>query len=287
MNGAFAQEQLRNYTRMTMLESTFDTTLFKRLNQMGLNTLCAPQFYETKNALAIHKGYWTSVARAKGLDLDVKSECVGETPAAQVLSDQQVALLLPGRVTLLSLARVEGRKLAIFDESHSLSDIVSLGQGVRDSGFYVYAVGSTGSISQGRPSSMHAVLDDGADTLFAVGQGSGIGNTLATAQVISGIYKDGWAGREASVRIRTGKTGKLSMSGSIRVPLTDAMAIEVFSERVSAGVFRIASKDFNIVVPVNGGDKIAEVTFAANWDFQPLKPDVRRLSYVLVDLHGE
>jgi len=137
MNGVFAQEQNRNFKRLKMIESAFDTNLLKHPDS---KSIFAPDIYLTKNALAIHEGYWSSYSKGKGLSLDISSKFSGQPLTLKVLSNKQLALLSAERVVLLSMEKINNRKFLFYDPLTNYSSITYLSNGVNDGIFYKYSI---------------------------------------------------------------------------------------------------------------------------------------------------
>ena len=283
MNGVFAQEQYRNFTRLTMLESAFDTALFHHLDT---NAVFAPDFYITKNLLAINEGYWSDYSKNKGLNLDISSKFSGQSYMLKVLSDRQLALLSDGKIVLLSLERVDDRKLIFNDPSLSDHNAFGLGSGVKDGVFYKYFI-DTKLPTSNRSSSSLLTLDKNDKLPVITSEGFGIGNTFKNASIQSGFFDDGWVAKDAALKIKTGKSGKIILSGFLTIPRTNDMMIEVLDNNKIIGKYKVDKENFQLMVPVNSGNQIAQLSFRANWEFDAAKPDIRKLSYLLVELHGE
>lgn len=284
MNGIFAQEQERNFNRLTMLHGVFDTELLRPLDGASI---FAPDFYQTKNLLAIHDGYWSNYAKSKGLNVDVTSKYSGQSYELRVLSDRQVVLLSPQRAELLSLEKIDNRNLYLISSATDVSDATSLGNGVQDGLFYKYITKLTTNSSITNVSELQTVLSQGDRQPQEDNRSGTIGNTIDKAQIKNGFFSDAWVASDASLAIKTGKEGIVRLSGLLTIPHQQDMAIEVFDNERKIGQYRVMQQRFQIVVPVNSGGQIAQLRFKANWEFDAARPDVRKLSYLLVSLTGE
>lgn len=144
MNGVFAQEQNRNFTRLNMLKAVFDTDLLQHLDT---KSIAAPGFYETKNLLGINKSYWTDYAKAKGLGFEVTPEKGEQKYLFQILSDSQIALIGHRQIVLLSVERMDRQKLLVFNPATNLGRTLALENGVKDGMFYKYIFDTGGGSS--------------------------------------------------------------------------------------------------------------------------------------------
>lgn len=283
MNGVFAQEQERNFNRLTMLQAVFETELLRQLN---VASVYAPELYETRNLLAINNGYWTNYARSKGLNIEVASKYSGQNYELRVLSDRQVVLLGQQQAVLLSLERIDNRKFHSVQPDTLVSDVTTLGNGVRDGLFFRYTTQMTTASSVVNDGARQAVLSESANQPLVEARISAVGDTYDKAQIQVGFFSDGWVAREASLNIRTGEAGKVALSGLLTIPKRSGMVIEVFDNDRKLGQYKITQEKFQLVVAVNSGREVAHLKFRANWEFDAAPPDVRKLSYLLVSLNG-
>lgn len=283
MNGVFAQEQERNFNRFTMLQAVFDTDLLRHLDTA---TVFSSDFYQTRNLLAIHEGYWSSLAKAKGINMEVSSKDSNQPYELRVLSDKQVAMLGPQQITLLSLERIKDRKFYLIDQVTCVSNATILRSEERDGHFYKYTVQAGETLSSAGELCLQTVLSQNDVQPLLEMKRSAIGDTFNRAQIQTGFFSDGWVAAEASLNIRTGATGMIALTGLLNIPLRNDMAIEIFDNDRKIGQYRVAQEKFQIIVPVNSGGQVAHLKFRANWEFDAVYPDVRKLSYLLVSMDG-
>lgn len=284
MNGVFAQEQNKNFARLNMLKAVYDTDL---LRQLDTKSIAAPSLYETKNLLGINKSYWTDYARAKGLGFDVASEKGGQEYLLQVLSDSQVVLIGRRQTVLLSVERVDRHKLFIVNPKTNISRILAIDKGIKDGIFYKYVFDTEAIYPALDEEAPQMTVDSNNKFPGFERESETIGDTFETAQVESGFFKDKWVAKEASLKMRSGKTGKVVLLGALTIPPTDQMVIEVFANGQHIGKYKIHGDRFKIVIPVESGGKVAQLRFRANWEFDAQAPDIRKLSYLLLGLQGE
>lgn len=283
MNGVFAQEQQRNFNRLAVLQAVFDTELLRQVNGASI---FAPDFYETRNLLAINDGYWSSFAKSKGLNVEVTSKYSGQNHELRVLSDGQVALLSHQQAILLSVKRVDDRKFYAVQADTRVSDVINLGNGVRDGLFFRYTTQITAAPSEVSEGARQVVLGQNEYQPLVEARSSAVGDTYDKAHIQAGFFSDGWVAREASLNIRTGKAGKVALSGLLTIPKKSDMVITVFNNDKKIGQYKITNEKFQLVIPVNSGGEVAHLKFRASWEFDAAPPDVRKLSYLLVSLNG-
>lgn len=284
MNGVFAQEQSRNFARLNMLKSVFDTNFIQHLDTKKIE---AVEFYETKNLLAVNKNYWSDYARAKGLSFEVTSEKGDQDYKFRIISDSQVALIGRGKIALLSVEKMDGHKLFVVNRENNTSHILALNNGIKDHIFYKYVFDADMIFRTVDEDVLQLTIDSDKKLPILEIETDTVGDTFETAKIGVGFFSDKWVAKEATLKIRTGKTGVLVFSGAVTIPVTDRMFIEVLDEDKLIGKYSVGGDRFKFIIPVNSGGKVAQLTFRATWEFEAEKPDIRKLSYLLVGLQGE
>lgn len=284
MNGVFAQEQMRNFTRLNMLKAVFDTDLLKRLDT---KSIAAPGFYETNNLLGINSSYWSDYAKAKGLGFEVVPEIRRQEYLFYIVSDNQVALIGRRQTVLLSVGKVDARKMLVIDSASKLTRTLEINHGIKDGMFYKYVFDNEVLYSSLGGDALQLTFDSNKTFPLLEIESDEVGDVFEKARVGVGFFNDRWVAKEATLDIKTGKTGKIVLSGALTIPVDDGMFIEVWDNNNLIGKYKIREDRFKIIVPVNSGLKVAQLTFRSSWEFDAVKPDLRKLSYLLVGMQGE
>ena len=105
MNDTFADEEYSNFVRLETIESFIKSATIKKFDG---NTFYCPDLYETKNALAIHDGYWTDYANATGLDMNFKNE-IDNNPNyiyVYIINDDIFEILTDSNLIIMSKNRI-------------------------------------------------------------------------------------------------------------------------------------------------------------------------------------
>jgi hypothetical protein len=191
-------------------------------------------------------------------------------------------------VVLLSLERVDNRKFYLQDPlSNNVSASIKLVNGVKDGIFYKYPIETASLTPTDGKRAILMTLDENKELPVVVNEGIDVGATTNKATFLTGFFPDGWVANDATLKIKTGKTGKVILAGHLTMPRTKDMAIEVFADNKKVGKYNVAGENFKFEIPVNAGNRVAQLSFRSNWEFDAAKPDIRKLSFLLVDLHGE
>jgi len=276
MNSVFSNEQYNNYFRLTSIEELFQT---KSIKNMEKQTIWAPDLYQTKNLLAIHDGFWQQYAQAKGITVEIHN---AETYNGEVFSifyppDNYFILSGGNEIVVLSKTRLIGTyPIKVADHEYPAGDFE---QEQTDGVFYCYkflkteengaAILSINTSPRPPFENMHVVA----------------GNTLSTANIISGKFNDGWVGKLCEFEIQTGVKGKLLFKGYYPNKITGK----------ETGTIYINNKPYAFTIPENNftieldapTQSIVNVKIESDFSFAASGSDVRTLSFILSDVQGQ
>lgn len=137
MNGVFSHEQALNFDRIKKIELILDTNQIKMLHG---EKLFAPDFYQTKNLLAIHDGYWSQYIKNRGLDINISPKQEGQNYEMRILSGGYFLLLTRSELVFFSPRFADGGTISIMNinSRHTMTHMLS--NGISDNKYTKYSI---------------------------------------------------------------------------------------------------------------------------------------------------
>lgn len=272
MNSVLAQEQHRNTERFVKMNALFETNTLKKLTN---NTVYAPELYETQNALAIHRGYFESVAEQNGIkNIAIISE--SEENCNVMLFEtglNQWTVTTGDEAVILSEYRLDGEVGVRL--SSALSEFVEVSEQGRDGDFYYYHFkkDDAGSLKVSNDEPFTSILKTA-------------GTTLETANIEYGVHSDGWVEPEAKIQIATGDEGIILLKGYYNQGITGDDIIYVYQGEKLLSKYVISGHNVEFEIPYMP-NSTADLTIKCNFFFEANPPDIRKLSFILDELSGD
>jgi len=272
MNDVLSKEQEKNFKRLRTIESIFDTEVVVTLAQQ--RDVSASDLYQTKNALAIHDGYWTQYAQFKGIDTEIRNDSFQANLVNIYFQNDQffVISIDDYRVVLSQKSLSTVQPVRINETEFLLVDFININNSRIDGDFYEYCF----RLEHNQIKSIEYVPE-----LF---DEISIGNTLATSQKLFGYYDDGWVISESKFNLKGGSEGTLIVTGyypgEIEQPLTGTIVIS--DERIERYIIEEALFTLSYDVPKNQNITIEFIN-----DFylpHDTIADQRDLCFILLDL---
>jgi len=276
MNIVFSTEQGRNFDRLVMIEDFFDT---QAALVMKNKTVTAEDFYSTRNALAIHDGYWTQYVHFKGINSNIVNEKIDFDQVNCYLEDDRYFVLrLHNIISVLSLKSLvlqSSKRPVRIDDGTYLS-------GVFESEYY------DGKFfrSDFRLNDAHILenLPPGTDPFSAYIWN--IGNDIISAEKISGYYSDGWVSTISNFKIRTQDSGLVVIVGYYPGEITDNLTGTIYINDIPTK-FTILENIFTVSVTAPKNQEVL-VHIENNFTFEhDIRKDIRELCFVLNELNGK
>jgi fucose 4-O-acetylase-like acetyltransferase len=137
MNGVFSHEQALNFERIKKIESFLDTNQIKMLHG---EKLFAPDFYQTKNLLAIHDGYWSQYMKNRGLEINISAKHQGQNYEIRVLTGGEFLLLSRSELVFFSPRLADGGTISIMNTNSRQTMTHKLSNGTSDNKFIKYII---------------------------------------------------------------------------------------------------------------------------------------------------
>lgn len=268
MNGEFAERHEENFHRLETMEAAVKSPY---LQNAGI--VHAPDFYETRDAMGFHDGYWTQYAAASGNAVQLVKE-EGAGPDQRIyFNDSQFNLWAGDALCVLSTQLLSG-----FDAVQYLSDVfltADYSAAFWDGTWYVcYFTYNNGTL-----------VPSTAEVFAAEQARLSVGQTLTNSVKVSGYYNDGWVAPESTFLIRSGETGQIKVSAYYPQALTNTESVTCFVDGQEVGVYALTSDITNFSVPCSP-DTTIELRLQCNFTVATTGGDIRELSFVLSALEG-
>lgn len=113
-----------------------------------------------------------------------------------------------------------------------------------------------------------------------------VGHTLETAEILKGVFSDGWIEKISQFKILTGNEGRVILKGYYPDEITGKEIGKVYINGEKITSFIIKENNFTIELSTKV-NSIVTITIENDFDFQAKKPDIRRLSFVLLSVEGK
>lgn len=272
MNDTFAQVQNKDYERLLKIERIFETQVLNKLNKTSI--LCS-DLYIQKNALAVHNGYWTQYAEIKGLNIEMSSEDIGQAIILEYPNDEYFLIRANEQIVILSEQNLQDKTITIRLDDKDLYRGIKLRSTMMDNGFYVYA------LTVQNDTMTQVDVDNALEKM-----GDIAGKTLDTAQKIRGYYPDGWVENISEFKIRSGDLGIIKLSGYYPDEITKPLISQIYINDVLIKEYKIQESNFNIEVETEP-NKIVNIKINNKFESSKDSQDVRKLSFVLIDMEGK
>lgn len=270
MNGEFSARHAENFQRLETMEHLMKTSA---VQGQGTAIICAPDLFETRDALAIHDGYWTDYAATVGAQVQIVNQ-EGNTSENRIYFDDERFDIWCGQaVCVLSKGRLSGIGAVQYLEDVFLAADFSFSSwdGTWQLCYFTYQDGK--------------LIPSSAEAFAAAQARLSIGTTLASAVKENGYFQDGWLEKESRFQIRSSDVGMLHVE--LYQPKAAYQAMNgVVTIQGKAHDFTLTGESTALDLPV-APNTILDVTITMNQDFEAGGGDLRRLSVVLSDLYGQ
>ncbi|MCR4924809.1 MAG: acyltransferase [Clostridiales bacterium] len=264
LNSIVANQQYKDWERICDIHDLLDTDF---VNGLGGATAYAPDFFETRNLLAIDAGHYALWQNLKRHRLQI----VNRTSFAD-LKDDECFIAMPfdkyfvvqdnGSVFVVSKNPLFGRALVPVSSGNWKEAVLQ--RQWKDKSFTIY------------------------ETNLVVGDSiAAIGKTLNRAFVQKGFYSDGWLQKESLFKIRTDTSGRVDFS--FYYPFDDCddkkrIVISVNGEE-HGFVVRENLSNFSVSAPAK---QVVDVKIVCSWELSAERKngDSRELCIVLSKMNG-
>lgn len=268
MNDIFAEQQKKDFQRLTNIESLFSTDLFNRLEE---KQFLSTDIFVVRNALAIHDSYWTEYADIN----DSSVEILKRTPTTKdrriYFDDNKFTLWCGNEVCIITNELKEDCEIIQYSENEFM--IAKYQNPVCDQGLYeyYYTLSNTGKL-----------ISSNRDNFLIESAGSSLKDCIK----VNGFYEDGWIGPKSQFIIKTGNEGIVEIE--IYCPLDDFSDKEItvyvdgaFAETVK--IQEIRQKFSVCAAPY----QTIELKLESNFVQKSTSLDIRELATIIMSMEGK
>lgn len=269
MNGIISKEQRADYDRLVNIEKLFDT---KSMANMNHAKIYSKDIFETRNLLGIHDSYWNDFASFKDLDLTFTRDINEEFDFQIYMVDNKYFTLIgKEEIVVLSYNKLPEKIKIKFDDN--IYNLVDNNFWIYDHGFFCYR---------------YVKQEDGAymqimDSFAGFeGEQKGVGSTLTSANILYGIYGDGWVAQEASFEIYTNEEGLLRFKGYYPdvIDNKNSKNINIYVDDLKAADYTLTDNQFSFVISVPKSQKIT-INIQSDFKYETNNGDDRDLCFIL------